>query len=1372
MPSIVLKKFSDPQQISNKDILNTINPLSLREWIANNIGIIPNQVDAQYNKYLESWYSNKKDSVDLTINYNKVKDDYIALLQRLSVIFKNDEEFNRMATIDFSNQMELKIAIPYFARKLKEIALYYINKRESLKKTKMKYNMVGSNNALERILYEYILQAFTKKDYNLTISSKDIYNNVPELSAISSDFSLEIENLYDQNNYFDLDYSKQFNTTGVYDLSSNNPLIFILEDYIANIYNAFNLSEVPLSGFSNPLSEFTLCETDTGLNEQILSQLGSKYIGNDIYFLTGGFYDFNRKPVSLDIINGNNFFYWFSGEYVREIPDGMYADVSINDINWTNATGASSVELADIVFSQVGNIVTEGAWLMDSPIQIINDTMSATMTDGKIFKFPYPGIGTSAEGGSWSGKLLLDTNPDSLEFFPSQSSFLSNKESIANIYWSAVSSISTVNSILLQDTNLYKCGAYAANNYEKADKVIVRRNVSDDDLHDINPNGIFNGTLETSWLYNFSETEIPISKGITNIYYPLSTYIDVSDLFFRYESGNDISLSSINVGSSFSGAIAGDNVSNSDILIKLNSICGPEIEAAWLKGIPLSTYNNINFPNCDCDKQYIDYYTGYQFEKGVTQPGLSFQCIPGNTVRFVWTGPITNINDVIAFTGFDHDDSCPYKQSNNFPSILNTNFLQTKNSNIYEKWKTCTCKTVNYSPLGHNKNTLLFYKFPTDFIVKDTQFPTEFNINSWKGFDFLPYNTSEDLAWFRTSNLLETDVGWGKGEWKTNNENVFYLEPGKSYIYYRSNLEVCNFSLPYIVINSGYCDCNINNCVNIQCLPIWQKAVLDGNNNWIDSGQISDMVLNSGKFYSFTHRSSLDYSKNILTYKGNIINSLSGDFVSLSSIDPNINYKSNTITYPSINFLIKISLFENSPYWGKASFDNNLYTQNKLKLAGSLDYTYTLDYLQVKQPSPSNTLLSDDNTLEYKMSTCNSCFIWTENLNFSVLNHTRRWNKILIDNCVKSDILNFLHEKTCEPCSPKSNACLSQCQELDLCGCNNYCFPTKTGVTASYIPSDIIFNTELSGIPIFIDYYAQNSFTLNFDVVDITNGIPPNGGLWIPPISSIYSQANIPWLNIINERYPLVASEQGNLVNKQEIGLFTPERLATGRYELYSGKYEINYIDRNKDNLDLFRNNNYFDSPLNVNKIDSSWMKKKSGQKDSGNILVDKHQTFYPYTTNFEINNFNNFGLWEKDNNFSPWTSDGKWKDSDKFPANFRGQFPINCGPNSWYNNQLNLSGNIKQWQTDVYGNQYFLMFSDNTSKLDVSTTYGEMFIKLQNGSVYTSNDILGNIFNKYKNLNFGTTTTIITSMSSNIFLLLEDNNFITIENGDFIAIG
>ena len=1230
MASIVLRKIAQPQQISNGDILNLPTPLNYKEWLAQHVAIIPNDAQKQYEQYLLSYYNNKN-TVNST-QVNNLKTDYITLIQKLSNIFKYDETFQRYANIDLSSNIELKIAIPYYAKKLKELAVYYINHREAVKQNKIEYASIGSEFGLERFLYRNLLQLFTKKPY----SEDGLYaTNSPDLSAINDNFKITVEELYDTTNYSDAEPLDM------------NPLLCVLDGYVSNICT--QLSEITTDN-SGPLESIFLCESENLSYSQLVQAGWEKYLGTDLYYVSGGGYYYNDLNVTLALENGNNFFYWFSGENATEIPDGRYNDTSLSALDWSNATASNSFSSSDLIFVNYGNIKTEAAWLMSAANITVNATMSATISDGREFKFPYPGIGLSAEGGEWTGRLLNDSYLQDKRFFPNEVSYEDNQLAIEQLYWNASLTNSAVVPISIQNLNLEESGAYASNKFQTADKLLIRSNTAAYSIDDSLPNGIYTGNIDVAWLYKFNQTQIPIFKGNNNVYYPLTAYDNLSDLYFEYESGNDLALSAIPVNEAFSGAIAGQDVSTADMIIKLKAPCGPEIEAAWLKGVPLSYSQNIFLNDYVCGvNQLVQYYTNWHYVSGVTQPGIAFIVDNGSYVRFVWAGENIDINQVRGFTGFVHDSSCPYIQENFNSSILDVNFLTVNDTARYEKWKKCTCKACYYSPMGHRLNTLTVKGVTPDFIVPDTQQDKAFNLVDWRGNDGLPYQSSSDLIRFQPNNLIEQDIGWGEGQWVRPSTNAFILETGKSYIYYRTNLDSCNYTLPPFVINQGYSNSLIKttDCSIINSIPVWYKATQDSNGNWIDTGLPSDMNLQSGSFFKFTHRDSYSVTKQKLYYDKTDITPISGNYITVFRDDPNISYQQVSFSSPAVDFLAKIPLKNNKGYWGQASYN----TKDSLIQRNTNDNRPVNDYLQLTQPIPSDLTLSEQTVVRYELSDCNKCFTWVQPVLMQIASPYMHWNRIDMDNCVYSDVLNYIHQRADKYCNSYVPQCYSNCQDFSICGCGNFCEPAKNGVTATNIPVDITLNTELSGIPVFVNYYARHPFNLNFSVRDLAQGAS-----YVPPVSGLLAKAAMPWNNLLNDKSARFLYKQidDNLVTHKQLGLMIPSKLGIGKYELADAMTEQG-ISTNV--IDPFRMNR-FDNPFNPVQINSRKLKNNIGTP-----VLNKKQTYHPYTVG----------------------------STDITP----------------------ISGCLLDWQTDIFGNQYY--FSNNCDgnsigNLDVKDMDGNLY--------------------------------------------------------------
>jgi hypothetical protein len=582
MPSIILKQYSLPEANKEISINDSPNPLSFLEWTNLNYGIAGNNSEQQYQKYLLDWYSTKENSK----NIKSLKDDYKELLKKLSIVFRNDENFTRITSLDLDDDLQLKLAIPYYVKKLKEIALYYRDKRESVKRAKLRYNMVGSFNAVERTFYEHILKAFSKRDYVLNVPSQSAWNAFPDLSAINKGFSIEVEELYDDTDYYDITEDGTYS----YGVSSTNPLVFLLDEYINSTFGVDTITEIPLSALQIPIQQ----DPEFGqfsLNIENIYTANVKYTSSDKFLVDGGYFVDDIHQIDLTFKGGNNFFYWFSGEHYVESPHANYNPININDLPWieSGAIAASAYSDSDVIFVNYNGDI-QGAWLSERNSIPVSGTMGVNLINSKEFKFPYPGIGVSAEGIGWTGKEISEFDKYSKSFFPNQSTKNKTIAELTKKYWSTTDSISTVVPVFLNDTNLVESGAFASKKFHLADKVITRPFTSDA-VHDDDPDAIFSGTQNVEWLYDFTNTQLPILNGENKIQWPLQRYENISDIKINYTHGEDVLLNEIPIDS-FYGGVAGDDLDSSDVIFKLDSKFGVPIEAAWLNGSSLTIFNS------------------------------------------------------------------------------------------------------------------------------------------------------------------------------------------------------------------------------------------------------------------------------------------------------------------------------------------------------------------------------------------------------------------------------------------------------------------------------------------------------------------------------------------------------------------------------------------------------------------------------------------------------------------------------------------------------------------------------------------------------------------------------------------------------------
>lgn len=243
-------------------VLNTINtffvlsatntgadssaPYDFQEWKIRNTNVAPNDLIPLYNTYLKTWYLRKDISEVVSVDY--VKNYYKVFLQTLGVAPRNSAEEILFNNVDLGDNISIQAAIVGYARRLKDIAVYIANKRNDVIYSKLRDNLKGTSTSLEKLFYSYILNAFTRKitpggliTTSFTITDPSILTSLPFLNIITPGFSIEIEEIYDTNNYFDRDPSVPISTytavaSGIPDALYKASSYSIPEEYlIANV---------------------------------------------------------------------------------------------------------------------------------------------------------------------------------------------------------------------------------------------------------------------------------------------------------------------------------------------------------------------------------------------------------------------------------------------------------------------------------------------------------------------------------------------------------------------------------------------------------------------------------------------------------------------------------------------------------------------------------------------------------------------------------------------------------------------------------------------------------------------------------------------------------------------------------------------------------------------------------------------------------------------------------------------------------------------------------------------------------------------------------------------------------------------------------
>lgn len=778
MEPIFLKHLSNNEPLNDSADVNS--PFSYLEWK----GQLPflNEKDAteRYNDYITNWFQKNKQK---PISQKFVlRQKYLYMLDKLQLFFDKDEKNNWYKEINLADEKELLLAIPYFAKKLKDISLYYLNLRKKLKQTKVKYNQVGSILGIEKEIYSYLLETFSLKNNELAPS---VQTTVPSLSVFKNSLSVQIEELYDDKQYFDLSPTQPL--TSYFNLLDEATSSFLSTKGIsltsANwLFNSFDIP-VGVDNFETIFSKLTgtLFETTDTENYRNFVE---KYIAEKKYVV-----EFLPQLTSINTFNllideGNNQFYYPYGKTNTTYSiNQQLPPIALSSLKLSDATAGNGLQDSDTIIVTYGN-TTKAAWLKNVEYEFIPKTVKAIIKKDTTTRFiyPFPGYGLSGSDLSWTGSSF-ETNKEynflSLEL----------KAAVNDAYWSQELPTDSINSVLLNNTSLVSSGGPTPNTDPRfADHFYIRRDRNVD-------NTMPYGEVDGAWFYKFTRTALPVSTNEDNVFLWPYTRLSVFEGYPDYlnqlnfaKACNPVSVGELNKAY----FTAGNGITTADKIYKLNKYDDPverALECAWLSGSTLSLTNYASNIQTGINALNAGGVNGYKF---VNQDGFSALFEAGEYTRFIWTGPSqTDLDDV--FSSPQHRKDCPFVTNN--PSV-----------SAFD-WQNCTCKQVYHAPFGHFFRTLEEGNYLADLII---QVPDEdlvdFDFGTWRDSKNLPALSSLEVAWYRTRNS-KANFTWGGGSWVSNRilgSNPFTLYKGKTYIYRRANVKNQQESLPPYSVKYNY----------------------------------------------------------------------------------------------------------------------------------------------------------------------------------------------------------------------------------------------------------------------------------------------------------------------------------------------------------------------------------------------------------------------------------------------------------------------------------------------------------------------------------------------------------------------------------------
>jgi hypothetical protein len=1357
---VPIQKYTQPTLLSSV-IEDNSAPFSYKEWQKLYQGITPGQEFKQYNIYLTDWYKQK--SRLATDSKTQIKLNYLALLKQLQIYFSKEEAESWYNNVDVENEKELLLAIPYFARKLKEISLYYLQFRERIKQTKLHYNQIGTNTNVVKQLQNLIFSNYTQKPNQIVNVPFSVWSHIPQLSGITNTLSIEIEELYDKENYLDKSPTVPF--LNYFDVDNIELQTFLTTKGLALTSTdwIYKTGILPLSANYINLSSEDISDLINRAAEKYLSQ-------NKLATFQNLVSSIQVDNYTVFVATGDNYFLWPGTPYrskAKTLP--IYRPVAIQDLNITDlATGGQDLSTSDKIFVKTVKGI-EGAWLASQPFVYSSETMNATFDANSktAFRFPYPGYGLSAEGYNWTG-VSLTANP---QFFYLEDTI---KEVIENEYWTTTLDAVSCSPLKINDTALVNSKAFPNLNYNLADRVISRLIPPQ-----YNATSYISETNE-AWLYRLNQTDISIRADSDNvIYWPYQRIEQTENypLYFPTNPGDvctPIPISSINIPF----AIPGTDFSTADIIYKITnylSVTADATEGCWLSG------SNANFPS-------ISAFTTIQ---------NSFQGIysPGIPIKFLWLGK--NNTDVdLVFKSLKHQTDCKYI---------------TNNSN-YTTPENCTCNQVLFTPFGHPGEKFTDYNSLADYIVEDNSIFNQLDTTT------IP---ASSFCWFKT-NLVQ---GWGDGKWyttRTNTNNKFYLQTGKIYAYYRATLQDPAISFPPLVVRYNFNTYSNN----YNTTHKWVRAYKDLDGNWVSSDEPSKMVLHPGDLLLYNRRGTTSYTLTSLISLSSYIGENRGsiwsnvDYLTINDGSFDAFNQSFTLNWPTNTYITtneqypKIAssdilefkdwtvvheqsnqtyVYSNTPSVTISPTLEGIYRVTVRAITGTNPsdiYTFTnipkitaispitdsISLTTYPVPMPGFVLNTPLQGWDYNLNAPATITsyqnigakpLWVKtNKNYKNYNYTGVVPRLVdFHNVVYqpeiSDIvlnlgqyieyvrnypadLNWLQPLTLATKKDTKQWLTLKIQTPQSNLNDNF---SDLVLTPTLSESTIILQNFVNNEPVEIYYNAVQPFIWQISAT------PEISQPQYPTLSSVLGiEAKTPWANFTNLQFPTVAvfPTLAKLYSTTECGgFFTPNNLGASKYINHNYSFSISssaapltaYFEdpnstiksRGFTNQDqstpysAINNSVWFKEPVTTGPIAGTINKK----------IFKKYQKFIPYQSKYETNPNIKLGLVLPNSRQTPWggEQDSIWTDFNNQPISPTGELNVK----KWAEDQILKNTNLQldNWVTDIFGNQYGLYKDiNNVESVNRKNIAGEIWTRSNKQFVSPASKSLKNVFDTYKNTN------------------------------------
>ena len=288
---IVKYSITNSDEVDYKD---SVAPFSFLDFINNTqADYSPEEYSSFYSSYLQLWHSNQGGSVEE--QKTQFKDYYRQFIKEIVLNYTTETEKRFLQKIDFNDPADLDVAIPFFANRLKDIALFYKKKRDEGKYVIDRNKMKGSQTGLEKAIFDNIYNFIFNSEDALDTQNDEVFKAVQGLGVEVEEFVDVYGDYFDApstangNNLNEIETKYWLDPEGIEAITGEqnfvgglrtfkiNPPSITPEEYdaicnpdneLVELYNQYKKGGIPLNQFY-----------------ALKRALVQKYIGTDVYYI-------------------------------------------------------------------------------------------------------------------------------------------------------------------------------------------------------------------------------------------------------------------------------------------------------------------------------------------------------------------------------------------------------------------------------------------------------------------------------------------------------------------------------------------------------------------------------------------------------------------------------------------------------------------------------------------------------------------------------------------------------------------------------------------------------------------------------------------------------------------------------------------------------------------------------------------------------------------------------------------------------------------------------------------------------------------------------------------------------------------------------